>query len=79
MWRGKLKWIGATDTLAEVAREWRPFDCSWLQVFNYERGQHNVVQIASPDCSLPNSIELAGFTDQPFKLVLNTTGTTYYA
>ena len=54
-------------------------DGSWLQVFNYERGQHDVVQISSPDCSLPNSVELAGYTDTPFELVLNMTGTLYYA
>ncbi|BDA50791.1 hypothetical protein COCOBI_17-0080 [Coccomyxa sp. Obi] len=50
-----------------------------LQVFNYARGQHNVVQVAKPDCTFANATQVAGLTDTPFNLTLKHPGTFYYA
>ena len=50
-----------------------------MQVFKYTRGQHDVVQIAAPDCSLPSAERIAGLTDSPFSLTFNATGTYYYS
>ena len=50
------------------------------QQFSWARGQHNVVQLSTPDCSFNGaSKELAGYADTPFNLVMNQTGTFYYA
>ncbi|BDA50795.1 probable Mavicyanin at N-terminal half [Coccomyxa sp. Obi] len=48
-------------------------------VFNYARGQHNVVQVAKPDCTFANATQVAGLTDTPFNLTLKHPGTFYYA
>lgn len=51
-----------------------------MQEFTYQRGQHNVVQIAGPSCDLVDAgREIAGLTDSPFRLTFNRTGTFYYA
>ena len=42
-------------------------------------GQHDVVQIAAPDCSLPSAERIAGLTDSPFSLTYNASGTYYYS
>jgi hypothetical protein len=49
------------------------------QVFKYARGQHNVIQVAKPECSFANATQVAGLTDTPFNLTFKEPGTFYYA
>ena len=50
-----------------------------LQVFKYDRGQHNVAQVGELSCNLTDARQLAGVTESPFILRFHQTGTFYYA
>ena len=50
-----------------------------LQVFKFDRGEHNVAQVGEPSCNLTDARELAGVTESPLILSLPKTGIFYYA
>lgn len=57
-----------------------PLDVLPWQVFKYERGQHNVVQIDSAECSaLAQGNVLAGLAQNTYTYVATTPGTKYFA
>ncbi len=51
----------------------------WAQVFNYDRGQHDVWQVTGPSCNFNGSRELAGLTKSRFRIRLTRPGVYYFA